>query len=274
MPLTLMYITNKPDIAKIAEDAGVDRIWIDLEQIGKEERQAGLNTVKSYHSIDDIIPVKSVLSSSELLVRLNPFFEGTKNEVENVIRNGADAIMLPMFKTKQEVDKFVEYVNGRAKVVLLLETKEAAESIDVILQSTGIDEVHIGLNDLHLAYNKRFMFELLIDGTVERLCKILKDKGYLYGFGGIARVGFGAIPAEYIITEHYRLGSSMAILSRSFCDANIVENPFEVADIFKKGINNIRKKEMEASQYTTTQFEFNYQILQQKINNVAFALNR
>ena len=29
-----MYITNEPEIAKIAEEAGVDRIWIDLETKG------------------------------------------------------------------------------------------------------------------------------------------------------------------------------------------------------------------------------------------------
>ncbi len=33
---------------------GVDRIWIDLETLGKEERQKGMNTVKSKHSIEDI----------------------------------------------------------------------------------------------------------------------------------------------------------------------------------------------------------------------------
>ena len=33
MALKLMYITNNPDIARIAEDAGVDRIFIDMEYI-------------------------------------------------------------------------------------------------------------------------------------------------------------------------------------------------------------------------------------------------
>ena len=35
MALKLMYITNKPEIAQIAQDAGVDRILIDMEYIGK-----------------------------------------------------------------------------------------------------------------------------------------------------------------------------------------------------------------------------------------------
>ena len=52
--LKLMYITNRPEIAEIAENAGVDRIFIDLEQIGKAERQEGMDTVQSLHSLDDI----------------------------------------------------------------------------------------------------------------------------------------------------------------------------------------------------------------------------
>lgn len=35
MPLKLMYITNNPEVATIVEHAGVDRIFIDMEFIGK-----------------------------------------------------------------------------------------------------------------------------------------------------------------------------------------------------------------------------------------------
>ena len=36
MPLKLMYITNRPDVALIAEKNGVDRIFVDMEYIGKK----------------------------------------------------------------------------------------------------------------------------------------------------------------------------------------------------------------------------------------------
>ena len=38
MALKLMYITNRSDVALVAEKYGVDRIWIDLETLGKEEK--------------------------------------------------------------------------------------------------------------------------------------------------------------------------------------------------------------------------------------------
>jgi citrate lyase beta subunit len=164
-----------------------------MEYIGKEERQAGLNTVKSHYTIADIVNIRSVISSSELLVRINPIHEKTNNygsskdEIDDAIDAGADILMLPMIRNVGQVDKFVRLVDGRVKTMLLLETAESNENIDEFLQVEGIDEVHIGLNDMHLAYRKKFMFELLTDGTVERLCGNLKAKGVPYGFGGIAR---------------------------------------------------------------------------------------
>ena len=54
MTLKFMYITNDVNVALIAEKYGVDRIWIDLETLGKEERQKNMDSVKSNHSIEDI----------------------------------------------------------------------------------------------------------------------------------------------------------------------------------------------------------------------------
>lgn len=271
MSLTLMYITNKPKIVTIAQKAGVNRIWVDMEYIGKEERQAGLNTVKSSHTINDVLSIRPFVTRAELMVRVNPIHKATKDyfsseeEIENVIQAGADLIMLPMFKTCNEVEKFVQTINGRAKVQLLVETAEAVENIEDICKIQGVDEIHIGLNDLHLAYKKNFMFELLADGTVEKLCRVIQEHNIKYGFGGIARVGYGMLPAEYIIGEHYRLGSTVAILSRGFCDANIVENPKEIEDIFIEGVQNIRKKEREFLSYSTEQFLENQKVVKERV---------
>lgn len=243
MSLNLMYITNDPKIAKIAEQSDVDWIFIDLEINGKEDRQGHLDTVISRHDISDVKKVKDVLIASELLVRVNPIYEDSKTEIDRVIKDGADIVMLPFFKTKEEVELFVNYVNGRAKVCLLCETSEAVENIDSILTVQGIDFIHIGLNDLHLSYNMKFMFELLANGTVELLCKKFEARGILYGFGGIAQLGEGTLPAENIIAEHYRLNSNMAILSRSFCNTKKSTDIEMVEEVFKFGINEIRDYE-------------------------------
>ena len=143
---------------------------------------------------------------------------GSKEEIDKAIKYGADVIMLPMFKTKEEVEEFVSLVNKRAKVCLLLETSEAFFRIDEILSVQGIDYIHIGLNDLHLSLGLDFMFECLAGDFMEHLVNKITRKGIEFGIGGIARIGEGELPAETILKEHIRLGSKMAILSRTFRD--------------------------------------------------------
>ena len=255
--LKLMYITNRPDVAALADECGVDRIFIDLEIVGKEERQADMNTVISRHSVEDISKVKAVLKNAELLCRVNPIYSASEGEINECIRRGADILMLPYFKTGDEVKKFIKYVDGRAKVCLLVETAEAVEHLDDILDIPGIDMIHIGLNDLHLSYGLTFMFELLSNGTVEAIGKKIRAKGIPYGFGGIARIGKGMLPAEHVIAEHYRLGSEMAILSRSFCNASNCKNINEIRDIFSDGLKEIYEYEDTLKSETDEFFEEN-----------------
>ncbi len=237
--LDFMFITNNPKVAEAAQESGVKRVWVDLETLGKEERQKGMNTVKSQHQLSDISLLRSVLKESDLLVRVNPINPGSRKEIDEAIERGADMLMLPMFKSLDEVKIFLDYVKGRVKTTLLFETKESYELQDEILQIGGFDEAHIGLNDMHLSYGLTFMFELLPNGLVETMCGKFKEYGKPYGFGGIAKIGEGLLPAERIIAEHYRLGSTRAILSRSFCDNQYVDYEKWKYE-FQLGVNQIR----------------------------------
>lgn len=275
MNMKLMYITNNPAIARIAEDAGVDWIFLDMEVIGKAFRQSGLDTVQNHHTIDDIKRIRKTISQSKLLVRINPIhdalenYTSSKDEIEVAIEAGADILMLPYFKTVEEVKAFIHLVNGRAKTLLLLETVEAANLVDEILEVPGIDMIHLGLNDMHLELGMKFMFELLADGTVERLGDKIKAKGIPFGFGGIATLDGGALPGSMVLKEHVRLGSSMVIVSRSFCNTEIVTDLNEVKRIFDTGISGLRALEKEASQADTAYFEENRKAVVAAVNKIA-----
>lgn len=266
--LTLMYITNNPAIAIIAEKAGVDWIFVDLEIKGKIERQGHLNTVISKHSISDIKSIKDVLKKSKLLVRVNPINKESEEEINQVIKHGAEIVMLPFFKNANEVKTFISLINNRAETCLLLETPEAVEDLDDILKITGIDYIHIGLNDLHLGYKMKFMFELLADGTVEKIIDKIKKTNIKYGFGGIAQIGQGDLPAEKIIVEHYRLGSTMTILSRRFYDSKRVKDLKEIKDVFDEGVNIIRNFETTLANKDTYYFYDNQKEVIEIVNNI------
>ncbi len=272
--LNLMYITKSPEVARIAEEAGVDWIFVDMEFIGKDSRQGGLDTVQNHHTVEDVRNIKQAVKKAKVLVRVNPIhnalpnYPSSKDEIDATLEAGADILMLPFFKTVEEVKQFIGYVNGRAKTLLLVETVEAAILIDDILEVPGIDMIHLGLNDMHLELGMKFMFELLADGTVERLGNKIRAKGIPFGFGGIATLDGGDMPGEMVLKEHVRLGSSMVIVSRSFCNTNVVTDLNEVRTIFNDGIGAIRELEKKLQTATPECFESNRMAVIEVVNRI------
>ena len=257
--LKLMYITNDPAVAKIAADAGVDRIFIDMEVLGKAERQGGMDTVQSHHVPEDIATVRAAIGDqAEIIVRINPLNPNSQAEIDDAIKHGADIIMLPMWRAADDLRRLVRMVNGRAKVMPLLETDTAVDHLPEALGVQGIDQMHIGLNDLHLCYHQKFMFQLLMDGTVDRLSGLLREVDIPFGFGGVGRPGSGMLPAECIIAEHYRLGSQYVILSRSFCNTEKMTDLNEMRRIFTEGVADIRRVERDCAAWTQEQFDENH----------------
>jgi len=269
-----MYITNKPEVARIAEEVGVDWIFIDMEFIGKDSRQGGLDTVQNHHTVEDVKNIRNAIEKAKLLVRVNPIHEtlenypSSKDEIDAVIEAGADITMLPFFKTIEEVRTFISYVGGRAKTLLLVETVEAADLIDEILEVPGIDMIHLGLNDMHLEKGMKFMFQLLTDGTVDMLGGKIKAKGIPFGFGGIATLDGGALPGSMVLKEHVRLGSSMVIVSRSFCNTDVITDLDEVSKIFHNGIKAIRDLEAGVQNKPKEYFEKNHEEVVEAVNQI------
>ena len=247
--LKLLFITNAPEIAVVAEKAGVDRIWIDLESLGKELRQKNLNTVKSQHTVDDIRRIVPLLSKSKMLVRVNPWNPDSEREIDEVIDAGADIIMLPYWKRSIEVSNFISCVNGRCRTLLLLETREAVECLDSVLEIPGVDEFHIGLNDLRISYGYKDMFEPFGNGLLDELSQKLGKAGIPFGIGGVGQFGLGLSPSpEELIAEHYRLGSSAVILSRTFCNAGKLGDIRLIEETLTRNVIILRETEHWAAQ--------------------------
>ncbi len=235
--LKLMILCDDAESAIKAQEAGVDRIFFDMEYVGKAERQHGRNAVLSHNSIETIPFIRRVLDKSELLVRTNPIGAYTEMEVDKAIAYGADVLMLPMVMDQHDAETFVKYVNGRAKVCIMIETAAAMARLDKILAVPGVDELFIGLNDLHISMGLTFMFELLNDGLIEYIADKCNKAGMPFGFGGIARIGEGMLPSDNILGEHVRLGSQSVILSRTFkgiMDVDANSRPIDLKEEVQK----------------------------------------
>jgi hypothetical protein len=216
--MKLCLITDNVPFAVEAERAGVDRIMIDLEREGKAERQAGRGLFLSDHLIDSVARVKAALERAPVVARINPLSDRSAAEIDQVISGGADFIMLPYFFGRDEVRRFVTLVRGRSRVILLVETKPAAEHLEQIVDERGVDEIHIGLNDLSISLGHDIIFEPLQTGLIDRLTTVLRGAGIPFGFGGIARLSRQGLPVnpERILAEQVRVGATRAWLGRTF----------------------------------------------------------
>lgn len=264
--MKLMLLTGDPVFAKKAEDCGVDRIFIDLEYINKAERQKGRNTYITCNTVEDVAPMRKTLKKSELLVRVNPINPLSKAEIDAVCDAGADIIMLPMVFDAEDVKTFVSLVGGRAKCMPMIETAQAMTRIDDILAVDGVDEIYIGLNDLHIGLGLSFMFEVLSGGLLDYMAEKIKAKGIPFGFGGMGKIGEGMLPADAILAEHFRLGSGSVILSRTF--RNEVDSEGKPQLDLAKEIKKIRDKETEYSNWDKTDFENNRKFVKETVKKI------
>jgi HpcH/HpaI aldolase/citrate lyase family len=214
----LTLITDEVALAGAADRAGIDRIGLDFERIGKASRQAGEDTRLSDHSWDALGPISRCLTRAALFVRLNPVNPHSPDEIDRALRHGAKVLMLPFFHDADEVDRFVRLVAGRAAVVILLETAPAAVRIRDVLAVPGIDEVMLGLNDLRLQFGVESHFEVLASPLLDALAGEVRRAGLLLSVGGVARPDDTGLPVppDLVYAQFPRLGATGAWLARSF----------------------------------------------------------
>lgn len=214
--MNLMMPVETPKEAVEAQAVGIERAFYDMEFIGSLDRHYGRNAAFACRPIDIIPEIKKQLSSTELVVRVNSDKSYSKIEVEKAIKYGADILMIPMVIDQHQVEEFVKMVGGRAKVCVMIETAAAFSRLTRILKVNGVDEIYVGINDLHLSMGLSHVLEPLRDSLIDYVAEKCNMAGIPFGFGSIARIGDGIVPAECILGEHIRLGSTSTLLAKTF----------------------------------------------------------
>jgi hypothetical protein len=211
--------TDDPSLAALAEQAGVDRVGLDLERLGKVERQgSGGSFWLSPHRESALAKIRPMLRRARLFVRTNPPHSGWREEVERLLAQGARVLMLPAFRDVGDVARAADIVAGRAELVPLIETVPALAQAEAIASLPGVGELHFGLNDLSLALGISQRFRLLVDDRLEAAARSAIRAGARIGLGGIARHEDARLPVppDLVYAQHARLGSRAALIARSF----------------------------------------------------------
>ncbi|KAF0173354.1 MAG: aldolase [Hyphomonadaceae bacterium] len=222
-PFVLTAIIADVERAARCDLAGVDRIGVDIERIGKHARQGSVPNARiSDHELEQLEALRPVVQRAQLFARLNPLHDGTGAEVDRAVACGAQVLMLPYFTSAHEVETFVRLVDGRAAATLLLETAAAVVRLPDILAVDGVAEITVGLNDLSLSCGLANAFEVLASDMMDHISAGVRKRGVPFGFGGVARAHDEALsmPSDLVFAQHPRLGSNAAWLSRSFFGPN------------------------------------------------------
>jgi 2-keto-3-deoxy-L-rhamnonate aldolase RhmA len=216
--LLLWLISGDSALARIAHTAGIARVLVDLERLGKAERQAGRGLFLSTHDWSDAVALRAVLPAGALFIRLDPLHDGSADQVERALGIGVDGVMLPYFHRAEDVFRFADLVRGRAVLTPLVETRGAVRDLPAILASGAIGEFHVGLNDLALDLGLDTLARLWGDPLLAEIAAAAQAHATPFGIGGVTDPRATGLPVSptFVLEEHRRLGSTRALLGRSF----------------------------------------------------------
>ncbi len=211
--MQLFFFNSDINLAKKAEESGVNSIIVDLEKHGKKFRQFGYDTEINNNSMGDIEVMAKNLSIP-ITVRINPWGQHSLSEISMVLDKGAKIIMLPMAKHPSEIEKFVQLVNGRSETIIQIETQELVDHCSM-LRHIGWNYAYIGLNDLMISRKSTWLWEPLLDGTIDYIMNCLDNRNL--GFGAATIIGGGyPLPFINLLQEMARLKCTFTILRRTF----------------------------------------------------------
>lgn len=221
---TFTLLSRDPAWIAAADTAGVARIGIDIERLGKHERQSHNPDARiSDHELTDLHVVVASIRQARPFIRLNPLHAQSKWEIDTAIALGARSIMLPQFRSAVDASRFVDWIGGRAEALLLLETAEAFLELETIVAIPGVSELMVGLNDLSRAMGLAHPMQMAASPMLEDISRITHDAGVAFGFGGVAERGTPGsgseplpVPADLLLARYAGLGARSAWLARSF----------------------------------------------------------
>jgi hypothetical protein len=224
--IELILVGNDPDLAVRAIDAGINRCLVDLEILGKSDRQHGRGTFIARHSMEDVERLRAVLPDGTVEVRVDRLNPRSKEQIDRVINAGADIVMLPMVESIQEAGVFIDLLGGRVRACLLVETVAGIDALDALASIPGVHEFHIGLNDLMISSGDDHLFGPFADRQLEAPARHIRSRGLGLGIGGITVPGQTNLPvdSDQLIGELVRLDVTLAWLGRSFHQAVLNAN--------------------------------------------------
>jgi len=265
--MNYIVFSNSPTLASIVEQTVIDTFFVDIEILGKHERQGHTSSLISGHNIHDVKLLRPYFKRTALAVRINPLHSGTPDEISQIIRLKADGVMLPMFKQIDEVEILQDNAGDSLFIDLLVETPEALATLDQ-LPYENVRFIHFGINDLSLAYGFNHLYSTLYHPDFVEACAFLRQKGIPFGIGGVGHVNAKPYSPLLVLSSYLYLGASRTILSRSFLNSCAVHDTFN-QEIFNQNLSELSSLVESLMSSSPEDLIENYNLLGDKLGNIS-----
>jgi 2-keto-3-deoxy-L-rhamnonate aldolase RhmA len=230
-PIKLTLLSREPCWIEAAEASGVERIGIDIELIGKKERQPeSLKSRISHHQISDLRIITKYAKKAAPFVRLNPLHDCSRDEINMALDLGARCLMLPFFRRTSDAEQFVDLIAGRAEATLLVETGAAMMRLHELTRIPGISEIMVGMNDLHWDLQLMNPFEVAVSDMLTCVSEQVRSAGLGFGLGGLASPDTRGLPIcpDLLIARYAKLRVGSSWIARSFFQPPLSSDMFAV----------------------------------------------
>lgn len=212
MDLLLLFYSNLQLTLQLAS-SHLHAVIIDLENIGKDNRQQLYDTQVSKHSISDLVELRAA-TTKRIICRVNGGEYLQESEINNAINEGADEILLPMVQHPSEVERTLKLINGQCPLGILVETNDAVQCIDELIQFP-LSRIYFGLNDFAIDNQNSNIFTPLLGDIIYKIRQA--SANILFGFGGLTHPDEGIpIPSKLLLAEMARINCNFTFLRRSF----------------------------------------------------------
>lgn len=210
--MDIVLFTHETGYAAAATAAGVAQVVVDWEWRGKAERQAGCDTHISRATVEDLRAVHAAVGA-RVICRINNTTGERATECELAIDNGAVEVWVPMVRSIAEVEQCLVDIDGRARLGIMVETREAMR-LGRELSQLPLSRVYIGLHDYCIDTGSTRLFGPIVDGTIDRF---RQDYAGPMAVAGVTRPGAGApIPQRLLLSAMVRLGCTFGVARRAF----------------------------------------------------------
>ena len=148
------------------------------------------------------------------------------------------------------------------------------EKVSVNINSSTLSTIDLLVDNGYYSNRSDFINQALRESllrqqtTVDRIVEKFKANGIPFGIGGIARLGKGILPAEYILAEHIRLGSGAVILSRSFCNDILFSDRPDREVVFTREVRRMKEAETELRRNPPEFFRENHLQLRRIVDGI------